>query len=205
MSTAPTTPTADPLDAIRAAYQGTLAEWVGPAVKDQEPCDREFWAQCVADVSAATDHAREAMAATERGDLQAASDHALKACSRARPFGLNWTSPLHQLYDAIRAAIGLSAIREAYWLTQGARTGGDWVATVQAADRAREAMAAVERAALTEWGAPCERRGMATAEDLAWLAVDAAQRGEPESAASYSHFYRTIRGVVKNQPPTPNP
>ena len=105
MSTAPTTPTADPLDAIRAAYQGTLAEWVGPAVKDQEPCDREFWAQCIANVSAASDHAREAMEAAERGDLQAASDHAMQAWSRARPFGSNWASPLRRLYDAIRAAI----------------------------------------------------------------------------------------------------
>ena len=185
---------------IREAYRGTLVDWAGPAVEDQDPCDREFWTQCIADASASADHAREAMAATERGDLQAASDHALQACSRALPLGPDRVSPLHQLYDAIRAAIGMVAIREAYWLTQGARTGGDWVATVQAADRAREAMAAVERAALTEWGAPCERRGMATAEDLAWLAVDAAKRGEPESAASYSHFYRVIRGVIHGVP-----
>ena len=93
------------LDAIREAYQGTLAEWVGPAVEDQDPCDREFWAECVANVSAASDHAREAMEAAERGDLQAAADHAREACSRARPFGSNWVSPLRRLYDAIRAAI----------------------------------------------------------------------------------------------------
>ena len=104
--TTPTTRTPTPnLDAIREAYQGTLAEWVGPAVKDQEPCDREFWAQCIADVSAASDHAREAMEAAERGDLQAAADHAREACSRARPFGSNWASPLRRLYDAIRAAV----------------------------------------------------------------------------------------------------
>ena len=104
MSTATSTPIAN-LDAIREAYQGTLAEWVGPAVKDQEPCDREFWKECVANVSAASDHAREAMEAAERGDLQAASDHAMQAWSRARPFGSNWASPLRRLYDAIRAAI----------------------------------------------------------------------------------------------------
>jgi len=104
--TTPTTSTPTPnLDAIREAYQGTLAEWVGPAVKDQSPCDREFWAQCVANVSAVSDRAREAMEAAERGDLQAASDHAMQACVRARPFGPNWVSPLRQLYDAIRAAI----------------------------------------------------------------------------------------------------
>ena len=191
-----TTPTPN-LTQIREAYRVIPTDWVGPDEEDQEPCDREFWLQCIADAAAATDHAREAMAAAERGDLQSAADHALKARVRARPLGSEWTPPLGQLYDSIRAAIGMVAIREAYWLTQGARTGGDWVATVQAADRAREAMVAAERAVLTEWGAPAERRGMATAEDLAWLAVDAAKRGEPESAASYSHFYRTIRGVIR--------
>ena len=104
--TTPTTRTPTPnLTQIREAYQGTLAEWVGPAVKDQEPCDREFWKECVANVSAASDHAREAMEAAERGDLESASDHAMQAWSRARPFGSNWASPLRRLYDAIRAAI----------------------------------------------------------------------------------------------------
>jgi len=105
-TTTPTTSTPTPnLVQIREAYRGTLAEWVGPAVEDQDPCDREFWAQCVIDVSAVADHAREALAAAERGDLELASDHAREAWSRARPFGSNWASPLRRLYDAIRAAI----------------------------------------------------------------------------------------------------
>ena len=105
-TTTPTTSTPTPnLVQIREAYRGTLVDWVGPDVEDQDPCDREFWAQCVIDASAATDHAREAMVAAERGDLQAASDHAREACVRARPFGTDWNSALRQLYDAIRAAI----------------------------------------------------------------------------------------------------
>jgi len=105
-TTTPTTSTPTPnIVQIREAYRGTLAEWVGPAVEDQDPCDREFWAQCVIDVSAVADHAREAMVAAELGDLRAASDHAREAWSRARPFGADWTSTLRQLYDAIRAAV----------------------------------------------------------------------------------------------------
>ena len=67
-----------------------------------------------------------------------------------------------------------------------------------ASDHAREAMVAAERAVLTECGAPSERRGMVAAEHLACLAFDAAVRGESESAASYSHLYHTIRGVIQN-------
>ena len=105
-TTTPTTSTPTPnIVQIREAYRGTLAEWVGPAVEDQDPCDRESWTQCVVDVSATLNLAREAMVAAELGDLRAASDHAREAWSRARPFGADWTSTLRQLYDAIRAAV----------------------------------------------------------------------------------------------------
>ena len=112
-TTTPTTSTPTPnIVQIREAYQGTLVDWVGPDEEElEDPCDREFWAQCVVDVSATLNLAREALAAAERGDLELAADHAREAWSRARPFGSNWTSPLHQLYDAIRAAIGMVAIR----------------------------------------------------------------------------------------------
>jgi len=196
------TPAAN-LAQIRGEYQTAYFEWVGPTAEeeDREPHDHEYWRQCPADAPAVADHAREAMAAAERGDLQVAAEHASRACKRARPLGgLGRTSPLRGLYDAIRAAICFTAIREAYRHTRGMRIGGGNWSLVQAADRARDAMAAVERAVLTEWGAPDERRGMAAAADLAWLAVDAAQQGEPESAASYSHFYRVIRGVVDGVP-----
>jgi len=97
-TTTPTTSTPTPnIVQIREAYQGTLVDWVGPAVEGQEPCDREVWAQGVIDVSVVADHAREALAAAERGDLELASHHAREAWSRARPFGSNWASPLRRL------------------------------------------------------------------------------------------------------------
>jgi len=205
-TTSTTTPTPIPtrtpitnLDAIREAYRGTLGVWtVPPAVEDQDPFDSDFREECISNTSIASDHAREAMEAAERGDLLLASDRALRACVRALLLGREWNYRLRRLYDAIRAAIGLAAIREAYWLTQGARTDGDWEVTLRASDHAREALAAAERAVLTEWGAPSERRGMVAAEHLACLALDVAARGGPESAASYSHLYHTIRGVIRN-------
>ena len=106
-TTTPTTSTPTPnIVQIREAYQGTLVDWVGPDEEElEDPCDRESWTQCVVDVSATLNLAREAMVAAELGDLRAASDHAREACSRARPFGADWTSTLRQLYDAIRAAV----------------------------------------------------------------------------------------------------
>jgi len=192
----PTTP-APNLAQIRKAYQVTDVEWAGPPEEDQEPCDREFWAKCIVDAAAATDHAREAMMAAERGDLQVAAEHASRAWFLALPLGSDWTGPLGQFSDAIRAAIGTLTIREAYRHVQGARTGGDRVATVRAANYAREAMAEVERAARTEWGALDERHGMAEAQDLAWRARDAAEQGGAESAAPYFHFCHTIYTVVE--------
>ena len=106
-TTTPTTSTPTPnLVQIREAYRGTLVDWVGPDEKElEDPRDRESWLQCVTDVAATLNLALEAIVAAERGDLQAASDHAYQACVRAQPFGSDWNLSLRQLYDAIRAAI----------------------------------------------------------------------------------------------------
>jgi len=201
-----TTPTPAPnLAQIRGEYQAACYHWVGLAEEGWDPCEYEYWRECPADAPAVANHAREAMAAAEHGDLRVAADHALEACVRARPFGLVRTSSLRGLYDSIRAAISILAIREAYRSTLSMRIGGSW-SLAQASECASDAMAAVERAVQTRPGAPLERRGMARAQDLARSAADAAQQGKLGSAASYSHFYDVIRGVVDGVDPlTHNP